>query len=126
MVGGSLSIKFGPPIVAGSDFWIKRCFDFCSSALLLLLLTPLFLLVALLIKLDSPGPVFFKQNRIGLKGKSFKVWKFRTMVDKADQIQKQLETCNEMKDGVLFKMKKEARCVLVSTIARDPRIMLFP
>jgi lipopolysaccharide/colanic/teichoic acid biosynthesis glycosyltransferase len=57
----------------------KRCFDVCASALGLLLLTPLFLLAAAWIKVDSRGPVFFRQQRVGLHGCLFKIHKFRTM-----------------------------------------------
>ncbi len=58
----------------------KRIFDLFSSAVGLIILSPLFLLIAILIKLDSTGPVFFKQKRIGLKGKMFNIYKFRTML----------------------------------------------
>ena len=59
---------------------VKRAFDVVVSALVLTLLAPLFLLVAIAVKLDSPGPVFFRQDRVGRGGKHFKVFKFRTMV----------------------------------------------
>jgi len=58
----------------------KRIFDLFSSAVGLIILSPLFLLIAILIKLDSTGPVFFKQKRIGLRGKMFNIYKFRTML----------------------------------------------
>ncbi len=58
----------------------KRIFDLFSSAVGLVILSPLFLLIAILIKLDSTGPVFFRQKRIGLKGKMFNIYKFRTML----------------------------------------------
>lgn len=106
MVGGLPSIQFSPPLITGSDFLLKRCFDFCCAASLMLLTMPLYLCIALLIKLDSPGAVFYNQTRIGLYGRPFKVWKFRTMVANADQLQKDLEASNEMKDGVLFNNEK--------------------
>lgn len=116
---GSLPVfKLSPPLIAGSDFLIKRYFDFCFSAFLSLLTAPLYVFIALLIKLDSPGPVFYKQTRIGLHGKPFKVWKFRTMVANAEQLQKQLETSNEMKDGVLFKIKNDPRITRVGKFLR--------
>jgi lipopolysaccharide/colanic/teichoic acid biosynthesis glycosyltransferase/glycosyltransferase involved in cell wall biosynthesis len=59
--------------------YVKRLFDFILSMIMLIILTPLFLMVALLIKLDSPGPVFFKQERLGIHKKSFVIYKFRTM-----------------------------------------------
>jgi exopolysaccharide biosynthesis polyprenyl glycosylphosphotransferase len=118
MIGGLPSLTFPPPVITGIDFWIKRLFDFCSSALLLLLASPIYIVIALLIKLDSLGPIFYKQTRIGLHGKPIKVWKFRTMVANADQLQKQLEELNEMKDGVLFKMKDDPRITKVGKVLR--------
>lgn len=65
---------------------IKRIFDFIGSIILLIILPPFFIIVAILIKLDSKGPVFFKQNRIGKNEQLFKIVKFRTMVDDAENI----------------------------------------
>ncbi len=109
MLGNLPVLQFEQPLIVGSDFLLKRCIDFLSSSAVILLATPLYLVIALAIKLDSPGPIFYKQTRIGLHGKPFKVWKFRTMVVNADQIQKDLEANNEMKDGVLFKIKNDPR-----------------
>lgn len=109
MLGGIPVLNFTPPAIIGSDFWIKRCFDFCASATFIALAAPIYLCIALLIKLDSPGPIFYKQTRIGLHGTPFKVWKFRTMVQNADKLQKELESRNQTKDGVLFKMKDDPR-----------------
>lgn len=64
----------------------KRCFDVAASVVILLILSPLLLLLALAVKLDSPGPVFYRQARVGRFGKDFKIYKFRTMVQNADQI----------------------------------------
>ncbi len=118
VVGGLPSITFNPPFITGSDFYVKRCFDFVFSGLFLLLTAPLYLGIALLVKLDSPGPIFYKQTRIGLHGQPFKAWKFRTMVIGADRLQKELETSNETKDGVLFKMKDDPRITQVGKILR--------
>ncbi|MBD2778384.1 sugar transferase [Iningainema tapete] len=106
------------PILAGSDFWLKRCFDLCCAIILLLILSPVYVAIAILIKLDSPGPIFFKQNRIGLHGKSFKIWKFRTMVVNAEKLQATLEAKNEIKDGVLFKMKNDPRITRIGKFLR--------
>lgn len=119
MIGGLPSLKSSPPLITGSDFWVKRCFDFCSSVLLLTLASPLYLFIALLIRLDSPGPIFYKQTRVGLHGQQFKVWKFRTMVVNADKLQKELEASNEMKDGVLFKLKDDPRITKVGKFLRQ-------
>ena len=61
----------------------KRCFDIVAAAALLVMSAPLILLTAILIRLDSPGPIFFRQKRAGRNAKPFLIWKFRTMVDKA-------------------------------------------
>lgn len=68
----------------------KRIFDFFLSAVGLAILSSLFLLMAILIKLDSKGPIFFKQERIGLKGKVFNIYKFRTMLVNAEREDKQI------------------------------------
>jgi lipopolysaccharide/colanic/teichoic acid biosynthesis glycosyltransferase len=62
---------------------VKRCFDLAGAAGLLILLAPLMLMVAVVIKLDSPGSIFFRQQRLGKDGQTFHIWKFRTMVDNA-------------------------------------------
>src|SRR5262245_7612109 len=63
----------------------KRIFDWSCATLALLSLWPLFILISLLIKLDDRGPVFFRQERVGYKGKIFRMWKFRTMVADAER-----------------------------------------
>ncbi len=119
MLGGIPILNFLPPTITGSDFRVKRYFDFCSSALFILFASPIYLLIALLIKFDSSGPIFYKQTRIGLHGKPFKVWKFRTMVTNADELQKQLEARNENKDGILFKIKDDPRITKVGKFLRQ-------
>ena len=113
----SLTVK--SPIIVGGDYWLKRSFDFCSALAALLLLSPIYLGIAIAIKLDSPGPIFFRQTRIGLHGQRFKVWKFRTMVVNAAQLQATLESKNEMKDGVLFKMKDDPRITKIGGFLRQ-------
>lgn len=118
MIGGLLSIQFQPPALVGGDFWTKRIFDLVVSSLILLLSAPLFITIALLIKLDSPGPIFYRQTRVGLRGRHIKVWKFRTMVINADKLMKELEAKNEIKGGVLFKMKDDPRITKVGKFLR--------
>ena len=119
LIGGSPALKFPPPVLTGIDFWAKRVFDLCSAILILVLASPLYLAIAFAIKLDSPGSIFYHQARIGLQGKSIRVWKFRTMVANADRLQEQLEVRNEMKDGVLFKMKDDPRVTRVGKFLRQ-------
>lgn len=112
-------ISFSPPSITGTDFWIKRTFDFCAALLLLVILAPLYCAIVILIKLDSTGPIFYRQERVGLHDAHFKTWKFRTMVVNADQLQKQLETQNEMKDGILFKLRDDPRVTRIGRFLRQ-------
>lgn len=109
---------FAPPAIAGIEFQVKRCFDFLASVVFLLLTFPLYLIIAILIRLDSPGPIFFRQTRMGLQNRPFKVWKFRTMVVNAAELQKELESKNENRDGVLFKMKDDPRITRIGKFLR--------
>jgi lipopolysaccharide/colanic/teichoic acid biosynthesis glycosyltransferase len=85
----------------------KRTFDIAVSALALLLLSPLFLLVAVLIRFTSPGPVIFRQSRCGLNGRRFTMLKFRSMVANAADLRHQMEHLNERQ--VVFKIADDPR-----------------
>jgi exopolysaccharide biosynthesis polyprenyl glycosylphosphotransferase len=87
---------------------IKQLMDFFGALLLLISLSWLFALLALLIKINSPGPVFFKQQRSGLNGEPFTLYKFRTMVTNAEQSKHELEAMNEMR-GPVFKVTDDPR-----------------
>ncbi len=86
----------------------KLLMDFFGALVLLILLSPLFLLLAVVIKCVSPGPVFFKQQRAGLSGTPFTLYKFRTMVTNAEQFKQELEAMNEMR-GPVFKVTRDPR-----------------
>ncbi len=73
----------------------KRAFDFIVSAIMLVILSPVFIILAIAIKLDSPGPVFYKQERVTQYGKKFRIYKFRTMVNNADKIGSQVTVSND-------------------------------
>lgn len=105
-------------LVTGISFFFKRFFDTIISFILLVILSLPMLIIALLIKIDSPGAVFYQQTRVGLKGKYFKIWKFRTMVQNASQLQRQLEAKNEMSGGVLFKIKNDPRVTKIGKYLR--------
>jgi len=90
----------------------KRLVDLTVAALSLVILSPLFVVLALLIKLTSRGPVFYCQTRCGLGGRRFQLLKFRSMVANADQLLPQLEKFNE-RDGPAFKMRNDPRCTRV-------------
>jgi exopolysaccharide biosynthesis polyprenyl glycosylphosphotransferase len=117
-IGGMTCLNFDSPTITGKDFWIKRGFDFCFTTLFLICSFPIYAAIALAIKLDSPGAIFYKQIRIGLHGKPFKVWKFRTMVSDADKLQKELESLNEIKDGIIFKIKDDPRITRIGKFLR--------
>jgi exopolysaccharide biosynthesis polyprenyl glycosylphosphotransferase len=108
-MGNIPCFKVQVPAIAGLDFWLKRLIDFLGAIVFLVLLSPVYALLSLIIVLDNPGPVFYRQTRVGLHGRPFKVWKFRTMVTNADQLQQALETQNETQDGILFKIKSDPR-----------------
>ncbi len=101
-----------------TELALKRMFDFLVSFALLIAGLPLYCLLAVAIKLDSPGPVFYRQKRAGLKGKPFKVYKFRSMVKDADKFKDQLLEKNEVQDGVIFKMKKDPRITRIGRFLR--------
>jgi len=88
---------------------IKRVIDWVGASVGLILLTPVMLLIALLVRLDSPGPVLFRQLRRGHRGRLFRVLKFRTMMEGAEQYLPDLEHSNESAGGVLFKLRDDPR-----------------
>jgi len=95
----------------------KRVVDTFLSLLALLLTGPLMLLIALAIRMESPGPVFYISDRIGKRGRVFPCFKFRTMVDNADKMKKDLTDLNE-RDGVLFKVSNDPRVTRLGRILR--------
>ena len=106
---------FGHPLLvfrtAPETSWqglVKQLMDFFGALVLLILLSPLFLLIAAAIKFASPGPVFFRQQRSGLNGAPFTLYKFRTMVTNAEQFKHELEAMNEMR-GPVFKVTNDPR-----------------
>jgi lipopolysaccharide/colanic/teichoic acid biosynthesis glycosyltransferase len=103
----------------------KRVFDLILCALALPFVAPILGLTALAIKIDSPGPALFKQERVGKWGKKFTCYKFRSMVINADALKKELMAKNEA-DGVVFKMKKDPRVTRVGRIIRKLSIDELP
>ena len=105
---------------------LKRSFDIIGASLALLAFSPIMLLSMLLIYFESPGNVFFSQQRIGKKGVPFKLWKLRSMYSNADQRLKELQESNEMDGGVLFKIKNDPRITKVGKILRKYSIDELP
>jgi exopolysaccharide biosynthesis polyprenyl glycosylphosphotransferase len=105
--------------------FFKRVFDTVFSALSLVLLSPFLLAIAIAIKLDSPGPVFYVSERIGKKGVVFRCYKFRTMVRDADKLQAEILHMNE-RDGVLFKVANDPRITRIGRFLRKYSIDELP
>ncbi|GBF83952.1 exopolysaccharide biosynthesis polyprenyl glycosylphosphotransferase [Aphanothece sacrum FPU3] len=123
---GLPTLRVQTSVLVGWDYRFKRCLDIIGSLLGIIVLCPLFLGVAIAIQLSSPGPVFFRQERIGLHGKVFQMWKFRTMVTNAHKLQAELEGQNESEDGVLFKIKKDPRIIPIGHFLRKSSIDELP
>jgi lipopolysaccharide/colanic/teichoic acid biosynthesis glycosyltransferase len=104
---------------------VKRVFDLVVGAALLLLLTPLFITVAILIKLTSPGPIFFVQDRVGRQKRPFRFIKFRTMVQDAERRQAELEKLNEV-SGPVFKIRNDPRVTRLGAFLRKTSIDELP
>lgn len=96
---------------------VKRIFDILASGVALILLSPLFIYLAIKIHREDGGPAFYSQERIGKDGKPFKMWKFRSMVVNADQLVEQLEDQNEV-DGAMFKIKDDPRITKIGKTIR--------
>ena len=107
------------------QLFIKRGLDIIVSAFFLLILSPLFLAVSILIKLTSPGPVLFLQKRIGLHGRKFILYKFRTMYENAHLKLSELSGLNEQK-GPVFKIKDDPRVTSLGKFLRKFSIDEFP
>lgn len=106
--------------------FIKRLFDVAVSCMMLFLLIPVFAITALCIVLESRGPVFYSQTRVGTDGRHFRFFKFRSMVVGAHNIKDELLKHNESEDGVLFKMKKDPRVTRVGRFIRKFSIDELP
>jgi exopolysaccharide biosynthesis polyprenyl glycosylphosphotransferase len=118
-------IGLSEPALAGSSLIVKRAIDVVASAGLLVLLSPLVGLIALAIRLDSPGPVFVKQTRVGRYGRPFAFYKFRSMCQDADKRLKELLTQNEA-SGPVFKIRDDPRRTRVGRIIRRLSIDELP
>jgi lipopolysaccharide/colanic/teichoic acid biosynthesis glycosyltransferase len=115
------SVIVGRTAIAPADpvrSTIKRVMDLAGSLGGLILLSPILAIVALLIRLDSQGPILFRQRRMGLGGREFWCLKFRTMVPDAEQRLRELEARNESEGGVLFKIKDDPRVTSLGRFLR--------
>ena len=121
----SLRLKAWKLTVIGS-YVVKRALDIVVSALGMILLAPVFLAIAVAVKLSSPGPVFFSQVRVGRYGRHFNFYKFRSMRQDAEALKDGLKKQNESKDGVIFKMKDDPRITKVGRFLRRTSLDELP
>ena len=105
-------------ITVKMSYTVKRWFDVVLALLGLFCLIPLFIIIAVAIKLSSPGPIIFSQIRVGRYGRYFCFYKFRTMYVDAERRRKELLAQNQSTDGVIFKMKKDPRITSIGRILR--------
>ena len=110
--------QFAWRVTVRCTYIFKRLADLVISELALIALSPLFLLVGILIKLTSRGPVFFVQVRIGQYGRPFRFYKFRSMYVDAEKRKRELLAQNQSADGVIFKMKNDPRITPIGKILR--------
>jgi lipopolysaccharide/colanic/teichoic acid biosynthesis glycosyltransferase len=103
----------------------KRAFDLVVGTFILILLIPILPLIAVMIKLDSRGPVFFKQDRVGEGGKLFKFYKFRSMIHEADKNKASLIELNEQ-EGPIFKIRSDPRITNVGRFLRRSSLDEIP
>lgn len=105
---------------------VKRVLDIFGSLIGIILFSPVMLVTAIAIKLESRGPVIFKQKRAGLNGRIFKMYKFRSMCVDAEELKAKLQEQNEVKDGMMFKIKDDPRITKVGKFIRKTSIDELP
>ena len=108
------------------SYGLKRFFDIVLSLLALIILMPFFVILAVIIKLTSPGPIFFVQTRVGYFGRHFRFYKFRSMYQDAEKRKQALLAQNQSADGVIFKMKHDPRITPIGRIIRKTSIDELP
>lgn len=106
--------------------FLKRCIDFWGALLAIILFSWLFLIIAILVKCTSKGPVIYKSKRIGKNGKPFTFYKFRTMRVEAEDELKKLEDKNEVEGGIIFKMHNDPRITKFGKILRKSSLDELP
>lgn len=117
----SWELEFNPHPSVKSKF--KRCLDILGSLVGLLIVAILFVPIAIAIKIDSPGPIFFAQERYGLQGRAFRLYKFRSMVSDAEKLK---SLVNNEADGLIFKNKNDFRITKVGRFLRRTSLDELP
>lgn len=109
-----------------TQLFLKRFIDICGALVGLLITSVITMFIAVAIKLDSPGPVIFSQDRVGLNGRVFKLYKFRSMCTDADNKKNELAKMNEVGGGLMFKIKNDPRITKVGRFLRKTSLDEFP
>lgn len=125
MLGGIPVVTIAKTSLDGWGRVVKRLIDLIFAFLGLVVLCPFFMILALIIKLDSPGPVFVGLERVGERGKMFKLYKFRSMIKHAHKMKKDLEKYNERK-GPLFKIENDPRITRIGKFLRKTSLDEMP
>ena len=118
MAASAMAARYG-------ERWIKRIFDIVAVLAGGIVILPVLLLVGLLIKADSPGPILFKQRRVGLHGEAFWIFKFRTMIADAEILRSDL-SCRNQASGPLFKIENDPRITRVGRFLRRTSLDELP
>lgn len=125
VLGRRVTLTVRPGRRTGVARWVKAIVDRIAAAILLAILSPIFALVAMIIRLDSPGPAIFRQTRVGLDGSTFTIYKFRTMMVGAEAKLAELLASNEAA-GPLFKMAADPRTTGVGRLLRSTSLDELP
>ncbi|HXV05799.1 MAG TPA: sugar transferase [Solirubrobacterales bacterium] len=125
-VGGLPLLSIGAPMLTSTSMAAKRVLDVVGSALLLTVLSPLMIAIAAAIKLQSRGPVFFRQPRAGRGRTSFQVIKFRSMYIDAEARKTEVTDLNETDDGIMFKIRRDPRVTRIGRFLRRSSLDELP
>ncbi|MCS6813679.1 MAG: sugar transferase, partial [Cyanobacteria bacterium] len=128
IVAGLPTLRVAPSflLLNGWDYRLKRCMDIVGALIGITVLSPVFVGIAIAIRLSSPGAIFYRQERVGLHGKTFLMWKFRTMVADADRLQASLEQRVNCSHQIMFKLKHDPRVTSVGRFLRRTSLDELP
>ena len=125
-VGGLPLLSMSVPRLSRRSQAAKRVLDAAVAFGILFLLSPVLLTLAVLIKLESPGPILFRQRRVGRDGERFEVLKFRSMYQDADQRKADYAALNDIGDGIMFKIREDPRVTRIGQVLRKYSIDELP
>ncbi|GAA2672053.1 sugar transferase [Streptomyces aculeolatus] len=126
VVAGLTLLHIAPPLRRGAQSTLKAASDRVAAAVGIALLAPVFALIAAAVKFTSPGPVFHKQTRLGRGGAPFTMWKFRSMVEDAEQQKSALSVVNEHDGSPIFKIRRDPRVTRVGEALRRSSLDELP